>query len=668
MIYNIFPLKCPYCEKDFPIWNICGEPYALENKAVNDYKCSFCNAEINVKCSMPIEGLSPKKAVDNEIIKEIEPIEKSVKEVQQEYIAYESVKKEEPIAEKPIIRIPVLCPKCRCELTVPENREAALCRNCRTPFAVEDARTLYLTKGEVPIINNEDEGIQPVDTVETPQQENFVIRPKKEQTSVSDSTNKIKEPINRDKDNTHLNNREKRVNNNKQNNKANNRVNQKQKPDGMALGCVIFGMLGILFPNSLAVLIGLVGLILGIVGLVKKKTPKWMCVTGLILGILAIISAPVKSDTEGTTSTPTVSESQNVETESPVVEEAPQEVNETEETPQEETEVDNISTQTEVKLSKDEVMALCQDLDYKELERNPDDFVGQYFAVTVKVFMVQEGGLLNDFKRAYRTYTKNEYGWMGDSVLLKDNRDPAEPGYVKILEDDYVRVYARFDALADMKNVLNGAKSQQVCLEVLYADIISEEEADMVTTDGQVIQVSDADFDVTEYINEGMFATDDYIVITNNSDYAVEVNGTATALDASGAAIGADDATLNVIGPKETSIFNFYFSDVKDVDNVDYKLSYRASRYTNIVGDLSLDYSVSQKNVIINVTNNGSKTGEFVEATVLFFDSNNNLVYADTTYITDEDSEIKPGATITKQASSFEDFDHVEVYLEGRVK
>ena len=360
MIYNIFPLKCPYCEKDFPIWNVCREPYALENKAVNDYKCSFCNAEINVKCSMPVEGLAPKKVVENEVIEETNHIDEPVKEAQQEYIAYESVKKEEPITEKPIIRIPVLCPKCRCELTVPESSEAALCRNCRTPFAVEDARKLYLTKDEDPVINNEDEGVQSVEIVETPQQENFVIRPKKEQTTIFDSTNKIKEQIN--KGNISLNNREKRVNNNKQNNKSNNKVNQKQKPDGMALSCVIFGMLGILFPNSLAVLIGLVALILGIVGLVKKKTPKWMCVTGLILGILAIISVPAKSDTESTTSTPTATESQNVETEIPVVEEAPQE----------ETNVDNISTQTEAKLSKEEVMALCQDLNYKELERNPD--------------------------------------------------------------------------------------------------------------------------------------------------------------------------------------------------------------------------------------------------------------------------------------------------------
>jgi len=313
-------------------------------------------------------------------------------------------------------------------------------------------------------------------------------------------------------------------------------------------------------------------------------------------------------------------------------------------------------------------MALCQDLNYKELERNPDNYVGQYFSVIVRVSMVQEGGLLNDFKRAYRTYTKSEYGWMGYSVLLKDNRDPSEPGYIKILEDDYIKAYTRFDALADMKNMINGAKSQQVCLEVLYADIISEEEAEMVNMDGQVIQISDADFDIVEHKYESLFATSDYLVITNNSDYAVEVNGTATALDVNGTTIGADDSELHVIGPKETSIFNFYFSDVKDVDKVDCKLSYRASNYTNIINDLAKDYSVSQKNVIVNVTNNGSKTGEFVEATVLFFDGNNNLVNTDTTYITDEDSEIKPGATITKQATSYDDFDHVEVYLEGRAK
>jgi len=319
VIYNIFPLKCPHCEKDFPIWNVFGEPYALDNKAVNDYRCSFCNAEINVKCSVPVEGLRTKKVVESSVSDEPTKIkEPIINRNNEDYVIKDDDINLEQESQKTVFRIPVLCPKCRFELTVPENAEAGLCSQCRTPFIVEDARRLFLTKDDITVTTNHN--------IESEQRDDFMIRPKKVQ---NENNEKIgnglinpKESIRRDNKPVNEKNRQNPNVTNQNNVKATG--NQKQKPDGIPICCLVFGVIGILFPNTIAVLIGLAALIIGIIGLVKKGTPKWMCITGLVLGILAILSAPVKSDTESSSETKNtesaVTESQNNESNQPIEE------------------------------------------------------------------------------------------------------------------------------------------------------------------------------------------------------------------------------------------------------------------------------------------------------------------------------------------------------------
>lgn len=68
----------------------------------------------------------------------------------------------------------------------------------------------------------------------------------------------------------------------------------------------------------------------------------------------------------------------------------------------------------------------------------------------------------------------------------------------------------------------------------------------------------------------------------------------------------------------------------------------------------------------VTVTNNGTYPAQFVEAYALFFDSNSNVVYSNSGYVTDNDSEIKPGATLSEQIDAYKSFDSVKVYFTGR--
>ncbi len=191
-------------------------------------------------------------------------------------------------------------------------------------------------------------------------------------------------------------------------------------------------------------------------------------------------------------------------------------------------------------------------------------------------------------------------------------------------------------------------------------------------SDGQASEagseVSDSDFAIKEYKYENTIGDSLYfLAITNNSETTVGVNGNMTAYDTDGNVMGAGSASIDVLGPGDESIMSFYFDSVQGIDNVKYTLGYDTSPYYESgLKDLEVVQNINDKNVVVTVTNNGEEAASFVEAYALFLDSGGNVVRYDSTYITDGDSEIKPGATLSKQLDTYESFDNVVVYLTGR--
>ncbi len=182
-----------------------------------------------------------------------------------------------------------------------------------------------------------------------------------------------------------------------------------------------------------------------------------------------------------------------------------------------------------------------------------------------------------------------------------------------------------------------------------------------------VASFTEDDFESTGYLYENGYDTLYYIAIKNNSDAVVSVSAVGQAMDASGNILGADDCDLDVLGPGEESLTYLYFNDVSDVDHVDYNLKYSAeNRYKPVVGNIEMSQTINDQNITIVATNNGPYNAQFVEAYALFMDAGNNIVRVDSKYVTDGDSEIKPGATLSAQLDCRDDFDHVICYLTGR--
>lgn len=233
-----------------------------------------------------------------------------------------------------------------------------------------------------------------------------------------------------------------------------------------------------------------------------------------------------------------------------------------------------------------------------------------------------------------------------DSTYITDNNSEIKPGAT----------------LSSQLDCYNGYDH----VEMYLTGRSDGKEFDNVVTAGESESASNF-LETSEYLYENSIGDSLYfVVVKNTSDEAYEIGGNATAKDSAGNTIGADDFSIDVLGAGETSIGYFYFDGVKNVASVDYSLTTGKSYYEPVMSDLSVEQNINNKNVVITVTNNGTKAAKFVEAYAIFLDANNNVVKYDSTYITDNDSEIKSGATLSAQLDSYESFDHVEVYLTGR--
>ena len=128
--------------------------------------------------------------------------------------------------------------------------------------------------------------------------------------------------------------------------------------------------------------------------------------------------------------------------------------------------------QQEPNISPDEYKAQCQEVNYNDVMRSPDQYVGQKFKITVQIFSASSKWTTGTY---YKAYTDNGSGSYFDKMVwIFDKRDENADGYTKVLEGDTVTFYGEFNGLQETKNALNGEKGEDFALDAYYVDIIQE--------------------------------------------------------------------------------------------------------------------------------------------------------------------------------------------------
>ena len=132
----------------------------------------------------------------------------------------------------------------------------------------------------------------------------------------------------------------------------------------------------------------------------------------------------------------------------------------------EETEAEVLPVETE-----EEYKASCQEYAYKDVLRNPENYVGQRIKITVEIASVHEASWLNDTKYYFARSDSDSNGYYYDDMYgVFDVRYSKD---FKILEDDVIVVYGEIsDPEYTTSLIVSG--SEIFCIDMKYMDFISE--------------------------------------------------------------------------------------------------------------------------------------------------------------------------------------------------
>ena len=155
-------------------------------------------------------------------------------------------------------------------------------------------------------------------------------------------------------------------------------------------------------------------------------------------------------------------------------------------------------------------------------------------------------------------------------------------------------------------------------------------------------------------------------VVKNVSGIPVYPNLQITFKDAAGNIVGVQEKDEDPIAPGSEVLMMVS----NDIPFASYDCTLSAETDTSYVECLSyLQTKASrvQNKLILQVTNTGTATAEFVEYTVLFKKAGRVVDY-DWGFCVDNDNELKPGMTQMREVSCYKDYDSFEIYLTGRAE
>lgn len=220
---------------------------------------------------------------------------------------------------------------------------------------------------------------------------------------------------------------------------------------GFLGSCFVFGIV----PSVL-------GIVFAIIGFCQKDRGKGTAIAGLILSIIGTAIAGFsllfgialfEDDTETTTSEVEIAESVTTE-------EQTEEKSDTEEPTTEE-----VITETE-----EEYKESCQEYAYKDVLRNPQDYVGKRVKIPVMISSVHEESIFNATKY-YFAYSEGEYGWYsGDYYAIFDER---VDNSLKLLSDDVIYVYGEI-AESEYTSSLILSSEEVFAIKMKYVELLEE--------------------------------------------------------------------------------------------------------------------------------------------------------------------------------------------------
>lgn len=297
----------------------------------------------------------------------------------------------------------------------------------------------------------------------------------------------------------------------------------------------------------------------------------------------------------------------------------------------------------------------CIAVEYETLARRPDDYVDQDLYFQGQIIQVSEG--LFDSVTYRISVTPSKFGLWSDPIYVTYT---LPEGGMKFLEEDIVDFYGVCKGDYTYTSIMN-AQVTIPKVEAKYIELAEEVKTPEANFDEEAVL---SQLEVTEYHYKTDWNNYAFLVVKNNSEYDLRISAAAKFMSKEDALVGADDGSEEPVQAGTETII-YVTSDTK-YDHITYELEASPSEYyQGVVKDLSYETTAGKKKAIVTVTNNGEDAAEFVQGYALFF-KGDKVVGFDSSYFTDDDSQIKPGKSITKELSAYTKYDNVQLYFTGR--
>lgn len=199
-----------------------------------------------------------------------------------------------------------------------------------------------------------------------------------------------------------------------------------------------------------------------------------------------------------------------------------------------------------------------------------------------------------------------------------------------------------------------------------------------ITDDAKIATLRANGVEIPLYVRDGWALMKEYFYtdqhgnssymceVKNTSDEDLAFTGNATFYDEEGNLIGVGECSIDVCDPGCSVLMKF--RNEAPFAHVEWNINSKAPNemFTGVLSGISVETTIVGDKAIISATNNGTKNAMSVEYDALFLDENGNVVNQALGFLTDDENELKAGATIMKEASAHgTPFASVKVYLQG---
>lgn len=172
--------------------------------------------------------------------------------------------------------------------------------------------------------------------------------------------------------------------------------------------------------------------------------------------------------------------------------------------------------------------------------------------------------------------------------------------------------------------------------------------------------------EIKEYRCTGLEYEFIVFVVTNKSDTDCGLSVIVNFYDKDKNIVDCQDEEIEAVGAGETACVAVYANEKFDSYTYDF-VAEELTAYTPIAKDLKLTAKEIDPKIEYSVTNNSDKTACFTEVCTLFF-KGNEIYDFDKSYVGDDNSEIAPGKTETKEVFNSNGTDRYEYYLNSYAK